>query len=83
MLGGLNYNTMKKRINITIEYAILAEAQKTIHNLSAFLEKCLQNYLIYSKVQKPKKIIYEELSEEEKKTIKNNIEIANVKWWED
>lgn len=74
---------MKKRINITIEYAILEEAQKTIHNLSAFLEKCLQNYLIYSKDMKPKKIIYEDLTEEEKKTIKNNIEIANVKWWED
>ncbi len=74
---------MKKRINITIEYAILEEAQKTIHNLSAFLEKCLQNYLIYSKDRKPKNIIYEELTEEEKKTIKNNIDIANVKWWED
>ncbi len=74
---------MKKRINITIEYAILEEAQKTIHNISAFLEKCLQNYLIYSKDRKPKNIIYEELTEEEKKTIKSNIDIANVKWWED
>lgn len=74
---------MKKRINITIEYAILEEAQKTIHNISAFLEKCLQNYLIYSKDRKPKNIIYEELTEEEKKTMKNNIEVSNVKWWED
>lgn len=74
---------MKERINISIEYGILTEARKTIHNMSAFLEKCLQNYLIYSKDKKPKKIIYEELSEEEKKTIKNNIDIANVKWWED
>lgn len=74
---------MKKRVNISIEYGILCEAQKTIHNLSAFLEKCLQNYLIYSKDKKPKTIIYESLTEEEKKTIKKNIDIANVKWWED
>ena len=74
---------MKKRINITIEYGILEEAQKTIHNMSAFLEKCLQNYLIYSKDKKPKKIIYESLTEEEKKTMQKQIDIANVKWWED
>jgi hypothetical protein len=74
---------MKKRINISIEYGILIEAQKTINNMSRFLEKCLQNYLIYSKDKKPKNIIYEDLTEEEKKTMKNNIEIANVKWWED
>lgn len=74
---------MKKRINISIEYGILVEAQKKIHNMSRFLEKCLQNYLIYSKENKPKKIIYESLTEEEKKKMQNQIDIANVKWWED
>ena len=74
---------MKKRYNISIEYGIWLEASKTINNMSRFLEKCLQNYLIYSKDKKPKNIIFEEVSKEEQERIKKQIEIADYKIWED
>lgn len=35
---------MKKRYNISIEFEIMEEAKTKIKNISAFIEKCLDNY---------------------------------------
>lgn len=36
---------MKKRINITVSQEVIEEASQFINNISAYLEKCLKNFL--------------------------------------
>lgn len=67
---------MKKRYNISIEIEIMEDAQKHIHNMSAYIEKCLKRSNRFYNLTHKK-----ELTKQEQLELRKLGEIADVSLW--
>lgn len=78
---------MKTRVNITLDYGVYKDAKSKIKNLSAFIEKCLDNYnkgIDYRRKINADKNTYYDAVQEYANGDKTKFEnIINCKWIED